>query len=362
MKDCVGIINLDEKEDYLKELIGCNTISTMPIAGRYRIIDFVLSNLTNSGVECIGIFTKRKSYELIKHLSNGRPWDLHRKHDALKVFNYSEYDPIYDDIHSFIENIEFIKYSRKEYIIISPSYMICNINYKEALEKHKSLGDDITVIYKNEDNYSNKFINCEKIVVDINCKVKSISNVSGGRGNTNVNMEMYIMKTSLFIDIIRDSITTGLYKKIKEYIVDNLENLNVGTFEFKGYLACVNSVESYFNTNSEILNVNISRELFYDNNPIYTKQKDESPTYYSRESKVDNSIIANGSYIEGKVENCIIGRKVKIAKGAIVRNSIVMENCIIQNNVIINNAILNSGNIVVENNVISGSGNYPTII
>lgn len=362
MKDCIGIINLDEKEDYLKELIGSNTISAMPIAGRYRIIDFILSNLTNSGVECIGIFTKRKSYSLMKHLSNGRPWDLHRKHDALKVFNYSEYDPVYDDIHSFIENIEFIKYSRKEYIIISPSYMICNINYREALEKHKTSGDDITVIYKNEDNSSNKFIKCEEIIIDDNGKVKSIKTILEGRGSTNVNMEMYIMKTSLFIDIIRGSITTGLYKKVKEYIVDNLENLNVGIFEFKGYLSCINSLESYFNTNKEILNVKINRELFYENNPIYTKQKDESPTYYSKESKVNNSIIANGSYIEGKVENCIIGRKVKIAKGAIVKNSIVMENYIVQNNTIINNAILNSGNIVVENNVINGSSDYPTII
>lgn len=362
MKDCVGIINLDEKEDYLKELIGTNTISAMPIAGRYRIIDFVLSNLTNSGVECIGIFTKRKSYSLMKHLSNGRPWDLHRKHDALKVFNYSEYDPIYDDIHSFIENIEFIKYSRKEYIILSPSYMICNIDYKKALEKHKTSGDDITIIYKNEDNSNNKFLRCEEIIIYNDNKVKSINSISEGRGNTNINMEMYIMKTSLFMDIIRDSITTGLYKKVKGFIVDNLKNLNVGTFEYKGYLACINSVESYFNTNKEILNVEINRELFYDNNPIYTKQKDEYPTYYSKESKVDNSIIANGSYIEGKVENCIIGRKVKIEKSAIVRNSIVMENCIVENNTIINNAILNSGNIIRENNVINGSSNYPTIM
>lgn len=361
MKDCIGIINLDESEERLRELIRYNTISSMPIAGRYRIIDFVLSNLTNSGVECIGIFTKKKSYSLMKHLSNGRPWDLHRKNNGLRVFNYSEYDPLYDDIHGFIENIEFIKYSRKEYIIIAPSYMICNIDYKKVLENHKNSGDDITIIYKKLNRVNEKFLNCEEINVDKSGKVKSIEKIKYGKENTNINMEMYIMKTSFFIDIVKDSITTGLYKKVKEYIVDNMENLKIGSYEFSGYLACINSVNSYFNTNMEILDEKINKELFYANNPIYTKQKDEAPTYYSKESQVDNSIIANGSYIEGKVENCIIGRKVKIKKGAIVRNSIIMENCIIENNAIVNNTILNSANKINENNIINGYNNYPAI-
>ena len=129
----------------------------MSIAGRYRIIDFVLSNLTNSGVECIGLFAKKKSYSLINHLSNGRPWDLHRKKYGLRVFNYSECDPVYDDIHGFMENIEFIKSSDKEYIIMAPSYMVCNINYKEVLDKHKSSNNDITIVYKKDVNIENKF-------------------------------------------------------------------------------------------------------------------------------------------------------------------------------------------------------------
>ncbi|MGG7060244.1 glucose-1-phosphate adenylyltransferase subunit GlgD [Clostridium nigeriense] len=360
MKDCIGIINLDEKDYSVKNLINDKTISAMPIAGRYKIIDFILSNLTNSGVECIGIFTRKKSYSVLKHLSNGRPWDLHRKKDGLKVFNYSEYDQVYDDIHSFMDNIEFIKYSRKEYIIMCPSYMICNINYKEVLDKHKKSGDDITIIYKNKNN-SDSLSKCEELVLDTNNRVNKIKNLDNSKNNVNINMEMYIMKSSLFINIVRDSITNGMYKKVKEYISDNLYNLKVGTYEFKGYLACVNSINSYYEINRDLLNMKINKELFYNDRPIYTKQKDEAPVYYSKESKVDNCIIANGSYIEGKVENSIIGRKVIIKKGAIVKNSIIMDSVVIEKDAIINNSIIISKSIVNKNIIINGSNDYPKI-
>jgi glucose-1-phosphate adenylyltransferase len=362
MKDCIGIINLDEKDDSIKDLIKDKTISAMPIAGRYKIIDFVLSNLTNSGVECIGIFTKKKSYSLLKHLSNGRPWDLHRKKDGLKVFNYSEYDPVYDDIHSFMDNIEFINFSRKEYIIMCPSYMICNVSYKEALNKHKKSGDDITIIYKKENNRS-RFPNCEELVLDKKDRVNEIKSLYNSKNdvNININMEMYIMKSSLFINIVRDSITNGMNKKVKDYIADNLDKLRVGTYEFQGYLSCVNSINSYYDINRELLDMKINKELFYNDRPIYTKQKDEAPVYYSKESKVDNSIIANGSYIQGKVESCIIGRKVIIKEGAIVKNSIIMDSVIIEKDAIINNSIIRSKSILNENEIISGSNKYPKI-
>ena len=152
MNSCVGIINLDENDNRMGELIRNRPLASVPIAARYRIIDFVLSNMTNSGVECIGIFTKNKSRSLLDHLTNGRPWDLHRKKDGLKVFNFGYEDPVVDDVHNFSDNIEFVKYSRREFVIMAPSYMICNIDYTEALNKHKEMNNDITIIYKNINN------------------------------------------------------------------------------------------------------------------------------------------------------------------------------------------------------------------
>ena len=136
MKNCLGIINLDENESRMGDLVRDRSLASVPIAARYRIIDFVLSNMANSGVEGIGIFTKNKSRSLIDHLTNGRPWDLHRKKDGLRIFNFGDDDPVYDDVHNFADNMEFIRKSRKKYVLIAPSYMVCNIDYNEAYEYH----------------------------------------------------------------------------------------------------------------------------------------------------------------------------------------------------------------------------------
>ena len=133
MNNCIGIINLDENEQKTTELTRHRPLASLPIAGRYRVVDFVLSNMTNSGIEAIGIFTKNKSRSLMDHLTNGKPWDIHRKKDGLKVFNFGDIDPVHDDIHNFLENIDYFDYSKKEYTLICSSYMICNINYNELI-------------------------------------------------------------------------------------------------------------------------------------------------------------------------------------------------------------------------------------
>lgn len=364
MKNCLGIINLDENESKMGELVANRSLASVPIAGRYRIIDFVLSNMANSGIEGIGIFTKNKSRSLINHLTNGRPWDLHRKKDGLRVFNFGDNDPFYDDVHNFAENIEFIKQSRKEYVLISPSYMICNIDYNEVLKYHKKSKNDITVVYKNVLEDGKKFIGCDVLNIDSENRVNSIGeNIEVETdGNINISMEMYIMKMDILIDIVYKSIKNGLYRKIKQCIKANLDTLNVGGFEFKGYLSCVNSSKSYFDMNMELLNKDVNRELFYDKKPIYTKSQDESPTQYTKKSKVSNSIVANGSYIEGTLENCIVGRRVHIEEGTVLKNCVILQNTIIGANANMSKVIANKGTVVEKNQSIIGTEENPVTI
>ena len=362
MNNCLGIINLDEDQKRMGELVRYRTLASVPLSARYRVIDFVLSNMTNSGIEGIGIFTANKSRSLINHLTNGRPWDLHRKKEGLRVFNFGEYDPNYDDVNNFLENIEFIEQSRKEYVLISPSYMICNINYTDALKYHIKAKNDITVVYKNVLDSNENFLDCEVLNIDGNNNIISIGKNIGRECEANINMEMYIMKTSLFIDIIHECIKTGIHRKIKDYIASNLNKFNVRAFKFDGYLSCINSIKSYFNTNLDILKQNVNMELFYSNRPIYTKSQDEPPTQYTDESSVSNSIVANGSYIEGEIKNCIIGRRVIVKKGARLENCIVMQNSIISSNVVMSNVITDKGTIINQNKIVKGTNNYPITI
>ena len=185
---------------------------------------------------------------------------------------------------------------------------------------NKKENNDITVVSKEVTDAKTRFIDCDILNTDSDNRVISIGKNIGIEDKARINMEMYIMKTSLFESIIYESIRTGIHRKVKGYINSNLHNLNVATYDFKGYLSCVNSTKQYFDTNLEFLNEKVNEELFYNQNPIYTKSQDEPPTKYTEDSKITNSIIANGSYIEGEVENCIIGRRVVIGKGAKVKN------------------------------------------
>lgn len=362
MNRCIGIVNLDENENRMNELVKNRTLASVPFAGRYRIIDFILSNMTNSGIDTIGIFTKNKSRSLLEHLSNGRPWDLHRKQGGMKVFNFGNIDPFYEDVNNFSENIEFLKHSKCEYILLTSSYMICNIDFSKALKKHKKSGNDITMVYKNVDNSTSKFDNCQIIKRDENGRVIAIRKNSANNKNVDINMEMYIMKKELFIQIVEESVNSGLYKKVKEYIQINIDDLKVGGYEFNGYLACVNSVSNYYDANMDLLNVEVNKELFHSENRIYTKVKDEPPTQYSPSAKVENSMIANGCHIEGTVKNSLIFRKVKVQPGVELNNCVVMQNTIIEKNAKLINVIVDKGGIIMENEDKTGSESLPLVI
>jgi len=347
VNNCVGIINLDENENRMMGLTKNRVLASVPFAGRYRVIDFILSNMTNSGIECIGIFTKNKSRSLMDHLTNGRPWDLHRRNNGLKVFNFGENNLVEDDVHDFYENRKFIEYSKCEYVLLASSQMICNIDYNSVLEQHIKNNNDVTIVYKNVDKDDIKdFEDCRTVMLDENDRIVSCGEYVVDRESANINMEMYILKTSMFLDIVDKSVKYGNYKKVKRFITDNVKAFKVGGYKFEGYVACINSLTSYYNSNMDLLKFKINEELFSEKSPIYTKARSEGPTKYEKTSIVNNSIIANGCIIEGEVKNCIIGRKVHIAKGAKLEGCIIMQESTIGENAILTNVIADKKSII----------------
>ncbi len=362
MKTYMGIINLDENEGRINELTRTRPLASVPMAGRYRIIDFILSNMTNSGINNIGIFTKNKSRSLIDHLSNGRPWDLHRKIDGLRVFNFSDDDLYYDDVHIFANNIEFFKFSRQEYVLMAPSYMICNIDFSKISEYHENNNSDVTVVYKKINNGDSSFINCDALSIDEENRVISVGKNIGSNKELNICMEMFLLKKDLFIEIIYDCIKTGKYRKIKKAIYEKLDELKVNAYEFKGYLSCIDSLGSYYKANMDLLNVKINTELFFDNGPIYTKTKDGGPTKYTKDSDVKNSIIANGCYIEGSVENCVISRSVHIRKNAKLKDCIIFQNVIIAEDARLENVLIDKYGHVEKGEVLKGLEKHPLVM
>jgi len=173
---------------------------------------------------------------------------------------------------------------------------------------------------------------------------------------------MFIMTKDTFIKLIYKSVETGLYKTIKDAIYNSIKELVVNAYEFKGYLECINSIDSYYKANMDMLDLKTTKELFYNNGLIYTKVKDEAPTKYAENCNVSNCLIANGSIIEGDVQNSIISRRVKIKKGAQVNNCIIMQNCVIGENTRLTNIIIDK-NVIIENGTeLKGDKEFPLII
>lgn len=366
MLDYMGIINLNDREDNIKELTYHRPIASIPIAGRYRMIDFALSNLVNAGIQNISIFTQNKYRSLLDHLGTGKAWDLDRKNDGLFIMT-----PMIDsysmgirrgDIENFKNHIDYIYLSKQNNVIVTSTGMVCNLDYTDAIRQHNETGADITIIYKKADNCNVDFQYCHALTFDESGRVAGVNLNLGKDVQCNISMDMFILKKSLFLDIVNTCVSRGDIGYFKQAVHNNLDKLKVYGYEFKGYTACVNSIYSYYKTNMQLLDLETSKELFFRNGLIYTKVKDEPPTKYMGNANVTHSLVANGCIIDGQVENSIIFRSVKIKKGAVVKNCIIMQNCLIEENVLLRNVILDKSVRITEDKQLKGDENYPIVI
>ena len=362
LNNYMGIVNLTENDANIKSLAHKRSLASIPMAGRYRIIDFVLSNMVNSGIQKVGIFTQSNSRSLVDHLGSGKPWDLDRKINGLFVFNFGRTDSYLNDIEVFKNNMEYFYNSYQENIILSPSYMVCNMNFEAPVKCHEESGSDITVVYKKIDNGTKSFLECDVLNINESNRVTSVGKNMGIDDEHNISMEMFIMKKDTFIKLIYKSVETGIYKTIKDAIYNSIKELQINAYEFKGYLECINSIDSYYKANMDMLDLKTTKELFFNNGLIYTKVKDEAPTKYAENCNVSNCLIANGSIIEGDIQNSIISRRVKIHKGAQVKNCIIMQNCVIGEDTKLTNIIIDK-NVTIENGTeLKGDKEFPLII
>ncbi len=365
MKNCLGIINLSEIDNNFGVLCQSRPTSMLPFAGRYRIIDFMLSNMVNSGITAIGIFTGNKVRSVMDHLGSGRPWDLDRKINGLFLFTPTyDYTTTYKrvgDLDLFYQNNSFIRYAKQDNLFLSKSYMVANIDLNKAYQEFLESDADICMLYKSVDDPNKSFIGCDKIHLDENGAFKSIGTNLGKDEHFNLSLEMYFMKKSVYFDILFDAIETGSANFLKQAVFNNLHKFKVTVHEFDGHVFCINNIKNYMDANFAILNPETANDLFFKHGQIFTKVKDEPSTYYKSNAEVVNSFVANGCQIDGHVENSIIFRGVKIDKGAVVKNSIIMQKADIQDGVHLDYVILDKRATIEENITLVGEPNSPYV-
>lgn len=365
MDKCIGVINGISNRNNFGSLCKHRPSYMLPFGGRYRILDFTLSNMVNHGIKTIALFTGQNLRSTLDHIGNGNPWDLNRRFNGLFLF-----PPILDEnrilpkgnIEQIYSAEEFFIQSKEEYILVYDPNIISKVRLDKVFKHFRDTDADFTLVYKRQNDPHGDFIYRDKMHLDEEGNLISMGINLGTEKEFNLFIEMSFIKKQVFLEIIRNSIERGDVTELRDAMINSREKYKVNTYEFKGHVENISDIKNYYDANLNLLKRDISRELFFHDGLIYTKSKDEPPTSYLEGANVQNSLIANGCIIEGNVQNSIIFRGVNIGKNVIVKNSIVMQKSIIMKDAIVVNSILDKHTYIEEGSRLAGNSSMPYIV
>lgn len=329
MASVLGIITSSANNKKVPGMQDYRPMGAFSFLGRYRVIDFPISNLVNSGFDQIQVYVRENPRSLAEHLGNESYFNINSKKGKLQLLfssNSSENDIYNTDVAGYVENMNIIRRHPAEYVILVPSYMVFTQDFNELLNTHISSGADITCLYHHVNDAREHYLDCSVLNLNKQKGVVSIEKNKGTAKEKNIFMNTVIMKKDLFVGLIERAQKISSVYTLSQIINDACgeeSDLNIVAVPHRGFFATVIDIRSYFDANLDLLDPTNQAQLFKPNWTIYTVTSDACPTKYLPGSSVRNSLIANGCIIEGTVENCVIGRGVRIGKGAVVKNCVI---------------------------------------
>ena len=362
----LGLIFASLHDSTVVELTKQRTMGSIMFGGRYRLIDFPLSNMVNAGITEVGVITKSNYGSLLDHLGTGREWDLARKKGGLHLlppFSQNTGDGVYRGRLEALNNVwNYVEHSKCEYVVLADCDYVCSIDFEDVIEKHIETGADITAVY-GKFRYTEESGSCVDVLeMDENGRIQSVLIDPEISGDCNICLDMYVMRKDFLSKLVRDAASRNQYSLIRDCLQARVKEFNFMGYEFQGYFSRIDSVKSYYEANMALLDSENRNALFQPNAPIYTKIGDNAPVKYGLESKVGNSLIADGCVIEGTVENSILFRGVKVGKGSVVKDCVLMQGTTIGENCSLTAVITDKNVEATEGRVLTGSESYPLYI
>ena len=322
----LGIIFSNMKDGAIRELTEIRTMGSVPFGGRYRLIDFPLSNMTNSGIEQVGVVTKRNYRSLMDHIGSGKAWELSRKRSGLILLPpYGNGNAVYENRLGALAGIkEFLNTCKEEYVFLTDCDAVCSLDIQAIVKQHIQSAADITMVYtvaQGDEDSEEQII----LTVDEQQRVSDLLLKQRAEAGMKIGTGMYVMRRSFLLQVIGEAIARNHKNFQADILQANLQRFRIFGYEHKGFVGMISSMNAYYRINMKLLDASVRNQLFQRDRPVYTKVRDEMPVRYGLGSKVQNSLIADGCVIEGEVENCILFRGVHIGKGAKISNSIIMQ-------------------------------------
>ena len=336
MAKASGIINTTANHIWVEGMQDYRPIGAFSFLGRYRIVDFPMSNLSNSGIDRINILVGSKPRSLTEHIGDGRHYNINSKRGKVEILfaESNGKNSIYNtDIAVFSENMSNIKKMHRPYVIITPSHMVFKMNFDKLLDAHVASGADITLLYHNTEHANEHFLNCDYVTLNRQQGVLEIAKNRGDEEVRDIFMDTYVMKIELFEELVTKAKALSSMFTLAQIVNLAAKELDVRGYEHKGYFAAITDLQSYYRANVALLDIEKAEDLVNEQWPIYTRTNDSCPTKYYDTADVKHSVISNGCSIEGTVVNSIIGRGCRIKKGVVVKNSVVLPDTLIEENI-----------------------------
>ena len=367
-----GLVFSNIHDRSIPELTRMRTMASIPFACRYRLIDFALSNMVNSGITNIGVITHYNYQSLMDHIGGGKDWDLARRSGGIKIL--PPYVAAYENAAAsklYASRLEalfgaqnFINRCGADYIVLSDCDSVLNIDLTDVMEDHIQSGAFLTLVTKRVNMTGLHLTNaCDIAVVDKNNRITEIDRYLPTSGEVDVSTNIMILRREDLQNALDEALARGYSSFHLDIIGKNLSKKLFHAYRFDGWYSKIDSLNKYFSTSMQLLNTEARHCLL--GNPdreIYTKIRNSAPTKYEEGASVSNSLIADGCVIEGKVENSILFRGVHVSRGTVVRNSILLQDTYVGANVSLNCVIADKNASIRDDRVLSGHETMPFFI
>ena len=369
--EVAGIILSNIHNSAIPELTGIRTMASIPFGCRYRLVDFPLSNMVNSGITKIGIVTHNNYQSLMDHIGTGKDWDLARRSGGIKIlppfittYEDSNGGRLYNTrLEALMGVTGFISRCKEDVIVISDCDGICNIDLQEVIDRHVETNAELTIVTRNVKGNMDIAPRSKVIVSGDDGRVVDVYSYLGNEQVSEISTNILVINRNFLLNVISDAGSHGYSNFYQDIVAKNLQRARIFSYKYEGIFIQITSLESYFRNSMSLLNTDVRKGLFnQENRPIFTKLRNSAPTRYVDDAKVVNSYVADGCVIEGRVENSILFRGVTVGKGTVVKNCILMQDTVTGNNVSLNCVISDKNVVIREGRTLSGHESMPFFI
>jgi len=368
-----GLIFSNIHDGSLPELTHRRTMASVPFGCRYRLIDFALSNMVNSGITNVGIITHYNYQSLLDHIGTGTDWDLARRSGGIKIlppfitaFDSGAGAKVYSTrLEALMGVTNFLSKAPEKYIALSDCDVICNVDISDMIKLLEKENADIVIATKNVKTEDHKLSRDVRVVETNGNDITSIEHYVAREdvAEVDVCMNVLVMKRTLLYNLVVDAEAKGYTDFYRDIISKHLDFYKVCAYKYDGYYSLIGSIAGYFECTMKLLEDGAIEGLFeVPNRPIYTKVRNSPPAKYSPESSVSGSLVADGCIIEGTVENSILFRGVKIGKGTVVKNCILLQDTYVGDDVSLNCVISDKNVVIKDHRNLSGHETMPFYI